>query len=232
MIEVCNLTKTHLRGETEVRALRELSCQFAPGSMTFVVGPSGSGKSTLLYLLGALDHPTSGHIVVDDQDITQFNRAQRDDYRRLRVGFVFQSFNLLNNLDAVDNVLVPFMPRGINSVQRQRAQQLLERVGLTQRLHHRPKQLSGGEQQRVAIARALFKEPSILLADEPTGELDSSTGAEVFSHLRRVHREQKTTVVVVTHDPRYIEAGDNVIRLRDGQLETASNGDRQEPAGA
>ena len=219
MIEVRKLTKNHQRGDTEVRALRELSCAFAPGSMTFVVGPSGSGKSTLLYLLGALDHPTSGQILVNDQDIAQFNRGERDAYRRTRVGFVFQSFNLLNNLNAVDNVLVPFMPRGINSQQRRLAQQLLEQVGLAERLHHRPKQLSGGEQQRVAIARALFKEPSILLADEPTGELDSTTGAEVFSHLRRVHREQQTTVVVVTHDPRYIEDGDNVIRLRDGQLE-------------
>jgi len=198
MIKVHNLTKTHQCGETEVPALRELSCGFATGSMTFILGPSGSGKSTLLYLLGALDQPTSGQIIVNDQDITQFDRTARDDYRRNRVGFVFQSFNLLNNLDALDNVLVPFMPRGISSDQRQRAQQLLERVGLTHRLHHRPNQLSGGEQQRVAIARALFKEPNILLADEPTGELDSATGAEVFGHLRRVHREQKTTVVVVT----------------------------------
>lgn len=225
MIKVHNLTKTHQCGETEVPALRELSCGFATGSMTFILGPSGSGKSTLLYLLGALDQPTSGQIIVNDQDITQFDRTARDDYRRNRVGFVFQSFNLLNNLDALDNVLVPFMPRGISSDQRQRAQQLLERVGLTHRLHHRPNQLSGGEQQRVAIARALFKEPNILLADEPTGELDSATGAEVFGHLRRVHREQKTTVVVVTHDPRYIEEGDNVLRLRDGKLEHHSQGE-------
>jgi putative ABC transport system ATP-binding protein len=217
-IELRDVAKSHHLGTTEVRALRGVTAEIPPGSFTFIVGPSGSGKSSLLYLIGALDEPSAGEIVVGGRRLNGFTAQERDYYRREEVGFVFQSFNLLANLTAVENVLVPFMPRGISSDLRARATQLLKDVGLANRLDHRPNQLSGGEQQRVAIARAILKRPKLVLADEPTGELDSATGAEVFGHLRRLHEELKTTVVVVTHDQRYLTASDNVLRLQDGKL--------------
>lgn len=220
MIEVCNVTRVHHRGDTEVPALRGLSCEIEAGSFTFIVGPSGSGKSTLLYLLGALDEPTSGDIRVRGRLLSEMTPAERDEYRRTEVGFIFQSFNLMKTMDAVENVLMPFLPGGISADLRRRAQDLLEQVGLGHRLDHTPNQLSGGEQQRVAIARALLKDPQIVLADEPTGELDSQTGAEIFGYLRKLHRDKQATVVVVTHDQRYIEDGDNVLRVRDGEIDT------------
>ena len=218
MIQLTNVTKTHSRGETTVHALRGVTGEIEAGAFTFVVGPSGSGKSTLLYLLGALEEPTSGEIRIDGRVLSTLSRTERDDFRRTQVGFVFQSFNLLGNLNAVDNVLVPFLPRGMSSELKERAVEILKRVGLSDRLTHRPSQLSGGEQQRVAIARALLKQPRLILADEPTGELDSQNGAEVFGYLRQLHQEQGTTVVVVTHDERYITGSDTVWRLRDGML--------------
>lgn len=219
-IQLNEVAKSHARGETAVWALRGVSGEIADGSFTFIVGPSGSGKSTLLYLLGALEEPTSGDVSVGGRTLSSFTRAERDRYRRSDVGFVFQNFNLLSNLTAVDNVLVPFLPQGITADRRRRAEELLRGVGMGDRLTHRPNQLSGGEQQRVAIARALLKEPKIILADEPTGELDSETGAEVFGYLRRLHEEHRTTVVVVTHDHRYLKETDVVWRLRDGRLES------------
>ncbi len=219
MIEIEDVTKVHHRGETEVAALRGVSHRFEAGSFNFILGPSGSGKSTLLYLIGALDDPTSGEIRVDGRGLSELSADEKDTYRRERVGFIFQSFNLLTNLNALDNVLVPFMPRGISGELRERAVELLNRVGLAKRIDHRPNQLSGGEQQRVAIARALLKQPTLVLADEPTGELDTSTGAEVFGYLRDLHRDAGTTVIVVTHDQRYIENEDCLLRLRDGLLD-------------
>lgn len=218
MIELQQVTKTHFQGENEVRALRGITYEIPAGTFTFVVGPSGSGKSTLLYLIGALDSPTSGRISIEGSDLSTFDSKQRDEYRRQRVGFVFQNFNLLGNLTAIENVLVPFMPKGITAELRTRAAELLGRVGLVARLDHRPSQLSGGEQQRVAIARAILKRPAIVLADEPTGELDSQTGAEVFGYLRSLHDELGTTVLVVSHDERYIADGDRVLQLRDGEI--------------
>ena len=216
MIRLKDVTKIHHRGQTEVHALRGVTCEIAPASMTFVVGPSGSGKSTLLYLIGALDEPTSGEILFQDRRVDQFSQKDRDRYRRNEIGFVFQSFNLLSNLNSIDNVLVPFMPSGVTADLRGRAAELLEQVGMGQRLDHRPSQLSGGEQQRVAIARALLKRPSVVLADEPTGELDSQAGAEIFEYLRRLCDNDEATVVVVTHDRSYITDSDRVVTLRDG----------------
>jgi putative ABC transport system ATP-binding protein len=218
MIEIRDVTKTHLRGETEVRALRGVSCEIERGSFSFIVGPSGSGKSTLLYLMGALDEPTSGQISVDGKPLSEMSAKEKDLFRRSDVGFIFQSFNLLSNLTAVENVLVPFLPRGISGALRGRAEELLNRVGLAERKDHRPNQLSGGEQQRVAIARALLKHPKLVLADEPTGELDSQTGQEVFAYLRELHQSQNTTVVVVTHDERYFTDSDRIITLQDGKV--------------
>ncbi len=217
-LAVRDLEKIHMRGETQVPALRGLSCAFEKGSFNFVLGPSGSGKSTLLYLLGALDDPSAGEVCFQGQSLDSLTEPQRDHYRREQVGFIFQSFNLLKTLNAVDNVLVPFLPQGISADLRQRAVDLLKQVGLEHRLEHHPHHLSGGEQQRVAIARALLKKPELVLADEPTGELDSESGAEVFRYLRQLHEEQQTTVIVVTHDERYLEKADRLLHLADGRL--------------
>jgi putative ABC transport system ATP-binding protein len=216
MIELHNITKVHHRGETEVHALRGATGSIGEGEFAFLLGPSGSGKSTLLHLIGALDEPTAGQIEVAGRKLSAMSATERDSYRRSDVGFIFQNFNLLKNLDAIENVLVPFLPTGVAPELRKRAIALLERVGLGNRLTHRPNHLSGGEQQRVAIARALLKRPKLILADEPTGELDTTTGAEIYRYLRELHNEEKTTVVVVTHDQSHIVPEDRVMRMRDG----------------
>ena len=218
LIEVADVTKAHHCGSTEVHALRGVTCHLEAGSFHFFVGPSGSGKSTLLYLIGALDRPTTGDIRVAGESLADMSTARRDLFRREQVGFVFQSFNLLRNLNAVDNVLIPYMPKGVSTERRSEARQMLERIGLGSRLDHFPNQLSGGEQQRVAIARALLKRPQIVLADEPTGELDTTNGAQVMGLLREMSREQNTTVVVVTHDRQYLHPGDRLLEIRDGKL--------------
>ncbi len=224
MIRVENITKTYQRGSVEVPVLRGLSCEIETGTFTFFVGPSGSGKSTLLYLMGALDEPTSGEIVLRERKLSAMGARERDQLRRNEIGFIFQSFNLLSNLTAVDNVLAPYLTIPRDATQkRPEAIKLLRQVGLSDRLDHRPAELSGGEQQRVAIARALLKKPSLILADEPTGELDTENGAEVFQHLRRLHAELSTTVVVVTHDQRYIQPDDRVLEIRDGLIATATS---------
>ena len=218
MIQVDSVTKTYRRGVHDVAALRGVSFELPAAAFAFVLGPSGSGKSTLLQLLGALDEPTSGEITLAGQRLSGLSARQKDTLRRDQIGFVFQNFNLLNNLDAVENVLVPFFPSGVSHEQRNRAIELLRQVGLGERLDHRPSQLSGGEQQRVAIARALLKRPKLVLADEPTGELDSQTGAEVFRLLRDLREQHQTTVIVVTHDQTFLRPDDRVLRMRDGRL--------------
>ncbi len=224
MIDVVDVHKRFKSGNRWVEALRGVSCQIDRGRFAFIVGPSGSGKSTLLYLLGAVDRPTAGSIVVDGQDLLAMSESAQNGYRRDQVGFIFQSFNLISNLTALQNVLVPYMPRGISPEVRQRAVDLLTRVGLGDRLDHRPYQLSGGEQQRVAIARALVKQPILVLADEPTGELDSRTGDEIYTILRQLQESSDVTLVVVTHDRRFIRPDDLVLEIQDGQL---ANGNGQ-----
>lgn len=218
MISVDGVTKVYRIGENQVEALRGVSFRIPKGTCAFIVGPSGSGKSTLLTLLGTLDAPSSGTIRVEGRDITAMTEDEQDEFRRDRVGFIFQTFNLINNLDAVDNVLIPFLPTGGWNSWRPKASELLHQVGLGQRLNHRPSQLSGGQQQRVAIARALIKDPLLILADEPTGELDSRAGDEIFQLLRRHQRERGCTLVVVTHDRRFLADGDLVLELEDGRL--------------
>jgi putative ABC transport system ATP-binding protein len=219
MLRVENVTKVYHRGQVEVPVLRGVSCEIPSGSFTFIVGPSGSGKSTLLYLMGALDEPTSGQILLDGRSLASLSSAEKDRLRKREIGFVFQSFNLLANLTALDNVLIPDLPNpAAAAAKRGDAVALLKEVGLGDRLDHRPAELSGGEQQRVAIARALLKQPALVLADEPTGELDSANGAEVFRLLRRLHEARGTTVVVVTHDQRYITPDDVILEIADGRI--------------
>ena len=220
MIEVESVRKAYRSGDRTVEALRGVSCRIGKGRFAFIVGPSGSGKSTLLYLLGALDRPTAGSIRVEGRDVTAMSEAEQNTFRREKVGFIFQSFNLISNLTAVENVLVPFLPRGLTPELRQRAEALLTDVGLGGRLEHRPYQMSGGEQQRVAIARALIKDPILVLGDEPTGELDSKAGDEIYRILRRLQSQRRTTLVVVTHDRRFITPDDLVIEIQDGQLKS------------
>jgi putative ABC transport system ATP-binding protein len=223
MIEVVDVYKSYRGGSRLVEALRGISCQIDRGRFAFIVGPSGSGKSTLLYLMGAIDRPSSGEIVVDGQNLGAMSEGAQNVYRREQIGFIFQSFNLISNLTALENVLVSFLPRGVTAEQRQRGVDLLTEVGLGGRLDHRPYQLSGGEQQRVAIARALVKRPILVLADEPTGELDSKTGDEIYTILRRLQESFHTTLVVVTHDRRFITPDDLVLEIQDGQLANGAN---------
>jgi putative ABC transport system ATP-binding protein len=225
MIEVRNVYKRYRSGIRWVEALRGISCNVDRGRFSFIVGPSGSGKSTLLYMLGSVDTPTSGEILVEGIDVNKMSEAEKNIYRRDKVGFIFQAFNLISNLTAIENVLVPFLPRGVTPEQRERATELLTEVGLGDRLDHRPYQLSGGEQQRIAIARALVKNPLLVLADEPTGELDSKTGDEIYRILRRLQESIQATLVVVTHDRRFITPDDLVLEIQDGQL---VNGDGDE----
>jgi putative ABC transport system ATP-binding protein len=209
--------KRYVLGGQEVRALRGVSLELRSGGLTFIIGPSGSGKSTLLHLVGALDHPSAGRVFCLGRELASLSERERARYRREQVGFVFQAFHLLPTLDAVGNVLVGKMPVGVTQSDRRRARDLLERLGLGQRLGHRPPELSGGEQQRVAIARALLSEPPLLLADEPTGELDSATGREIMALLRETVGAH-SAVVIVTHDTRHIAPGDRVITLGDGRV--------------
>ena len=227
MIEVSDIHKSFRSGDQWVEVLRGVSCRIPKGRFAFIVGPSGSGKSTLLYLMGALDLPTTGRISVEGRDLTAMTEPEQNAYRRDRVGFIFQSFNLIKNLSAVQNVVVPFLPTGVTEEHRRKAKDLLTSVGLGHRLHYRPWQLSGGEQQRIAIARALIKDPVVVLADEPTGELDRKTGDEIYKILRRLQADRQSTLVVVTHDRRFIRPDDLVLEIEDGLLK-ASEGSESE----
>lgn len=218
MINVRNVTKCYPSGASHVNVLNGVNCEFPTGSFSFILGPSGGGKSTLLYLLGALDQPTSGEIEVGGRPISTLSSRERDRFRREEVGFIFQSFNLIKNLDALQNALVPFFATGCTPELRSKAAELLDRVGLKDRWHHRPSQLSGGEQQRVAIARAILKKPKLILADEPTGELDSHTGRLIFELLRQLQQEQAVTIITVTHDERYLTSSDRIYRLENGRV--------------
>jgi len=219
-IRVVNLTRTFEMGETTVEALRGVNLTVGQGEFVALVGPSGSGKSTVLNLIGGLDRPNEGQIWLDGLELTAQDERGLTAHRRRRVGFVFQSFNLLPRLTALENVALPLMFGGVPERERlARARTLLEQVGLGGRLSHRPTQLSGGEQQRVAIARALVAEPLLLLADEPTGNLDTCTGGEIMGLLKTLNARRGLTLLVVTHDPEVAAFADRLVRLRDGQVE-------------
>jgi len=215
LIEIQDVSKVYQMGQVEVHALRGVSLQVSPGELVAIMGSSGSGKSTLMNILGALDVPTSGVYKLDGQDVGQMNNRQLADVRNRRIGFVFQTFNLLPRTSALANVELPLIYAGIWN-RRQRSTAALEMVGLGDRIHHSPNELSGGEQQRVAIARALVNEPSIILADEPTGNLDSKSGAEVMRIFQQLNDEQGITIVLVTHEPDIAEHTRRIVRLHDG----------------
>ncbi len=218
MIVAQGLEKTYSSGGRPLPVLRSIHLEVAPEAFVSVVGPSGSGKTTLLGLLAGLDEPTAGRVLLDGEDLFALTEDERAEFRARRVGFVFQTFHLLPTLTAVENVLVPLELQGGARGLRDRAVSLLERVGLGDRMHHYPAQLSGGEQQRVALARAFANEPRILFADEPTGNLDAETGATIVAMMEELNREARTTLVLVTHDLTLAERAHRVIRLASGSI--------------
>lgn len=219
LVSAQDLRKIYQRGRETVEALGGVTFDIASGEFVTVMGPSGCGKSTLLHLLGGIDRPTAGRLVVDGQHLAELNEEELTCFRRTRVGFVFQFYNLLPTLTALGNVELPLIAQGLSRRQRRGlACAVLERVGLGDRLEHKPGELSGGEQQRVAIARAIVAERRLLLADEPTGDLDSQAAAQVVDILRRLNRELGLTIVVVTHDPIVGAAGARRITLKDGLI--------------
>ena len=222
VIEARDLRKSYIMGEVEVQALRGVSFSIRRGEVVAIMGPSGSGKSTLMNTLGCLDRPTSGEYVLDGEPVATLTDDQLADVRNRKVGFVFQSFNLLSRQTAITNVELPLRYSGNQERRRERAIDALKAVGLEDRMTHRPFELSGGQQQRVAIARAIVNTPAIIMADEPTGNLDSKVGKEIMSLLLNLNRESGTTLIIVTHDPTIAEQTQRVIRLRDGLLESAS----------
>jgi len=220
VVRTVNLTRRYKMGDAFVDALQGVDLTIARAEFVALVGPSGSGKSTVLNLIGGLDRPTSGQVWINGTELSASDERTLTRHRREHVGFVFQSFNLLPRLTAEENVALPLMFSSVPEKERRaRAKDLLKRVSLEHRLDHRPTQLSGGEQQRVAIARALIGQPALLLADEPTGNLDTATGAEIMALLKKLNQEQDLTLLVVTHDAEVAAFADRVVRLRDGRVD-------------
>ncbi|MBA4384520.1 MAG: macrolide ABC transporter ATP-binding protein [Anaerolinea sp.] len=219
VIQVNELRKIYKIGEIEVHALDGVTFNIERGEVISIMGPSGSGKSTLMNLLGCLDHPTDGNYNLDGEEVSELDDDQLAGIRNRKVGFVFQSFNLLPRASALANVELPMRYAGQVPDRKKRATEALESVGLADRISHRPTELSGGQQQRVAIARALVNNPSILMADEPTGNLDSKSGKEIMELLLNLNRDKGTTLLIVTHDPRIAEQTQRVIRLVDGKID-------------
>jgi putative ABC transport system ATP-binding protein len=219
LIETKDLARTYRLGTTEVQALHGVSVRVAQGEFVALMGPSGSGKSTMMHLLGCLDTPTAGRYMLEGRDVSRLSVNERAYVRNRRIGFVFQTFNLLPRLNALDNVMLPLLYRGRVAGTKRRATEALQRVGLEHRAHHRPMELSGGERQRVAIARALIADPALILADEPTGNLDSQTGIEIMQLLIELSTVGRT-IIIVTHDANVAAYAQRVVHLRDGQIVT------------
>ncbi len=220
VVDAKDITKVYQMGEVEVHALRGLSVKIAPGEVLSIMGPSGSGKSTLMNILGCLDRPTSGEYSLNGESVAALTDDQLADIRNKGVGFVFQSFNLLPRQTALANVELPMRYAELNGRNRKQvAKEALEAVGLGDRIKHKPNELSGGEMQRVAIARALVNNPAIIMADEPTGNLDTKAGDEIMNLLRKLNEDRGTTLIVVTHDPEIADLTDRIISLRDGRIE-------------
>jgi putative ABC transport system ATP-binding protein len=215
-----NLVKTYKMGDVEVNALRGLTVSINRGEVVAIVGPSGSGKSTLMNILGCLDRPTSGEYTLDGESVAGLTDDQLADIRNRKVGFIFQSFNLLPRATALANVELPLRYSGKTEGRKERARLSLTEVGLKDRMTHRPYELSGGQQQRVAIARALVNDPAIIMADEPTGNLDSKVGQEIMDLLLNLNKQSGTTLIIVTHDPKIAAQTQRIIRIRDGVVDT------------
>ena len=221
VIDIKEITKTYQMGTVQVHALRGVSLQVEGGEMLAIMGPSGSGKSTLMNIVGCLDQPTSGTYLLEGKDVSRLSDNQLADIRNHKIGFVFQTFNLLARTTAFENVMLPLVYAGVERIERrERARSALEAVGLAERTAHPPTELSGGQQQRVAIARALVNDPAIILADEPTGNLDSKAGSEVMEILRGLNRERGITVILVTHDSAIARYTQRVVHLYDGRVTT------------
>lgn len=218
LIELREVSRIYTMGDNQVKALDQVSLTVAQGEYAAIVGSSGSGKSTLMNILGCLDFPTSGEYLIDGEDASRLSDDRLSDFRGRHIGFIFQGFNLIPTLTAQENVELPLIYRGMGRAQRKKlAEEALERVGLQGRMDHRPAQMSGGQQQRVAIARAVAARPPVILADEPTGNLDSVSGAEVTALLHELHQEGRT-VILITHDEKIAEAADRKIRIQDGHI--------------
>lgn len=219
VVDARELTKVYKMGEVEVHALRGLSLKIKPGEVMSIMGPSGSGKSTLMNMLGALDRPTTGEYLLDGESVAELEDDQLADIRSRKVGFIFQTFNLLPRATALANVELPLRYSGISSGRSELARAALEQVGLGDRIKHRPNELSGGQQQRVAIARALVSNPAIVLADEPTGNLDSKAGVEIMKILLGLNEEKGVTLIIVTHDHEIAAHTNRIVTIRDGRVE-------------
>lgn len=219
LIKLEKVDKTYQLGELELNVLKDIDLEIDSGSFVSIMGPSGSGKSTLMYLLGLLDTPTKGRIFLEGRDVSNFSDDDLAVIRSRKIGFVFQQFNLLMHLNALENVMLPMIFHGISENERmEKAKKLLESVDMTKRITHKPNELSGGEQQRIAIARAFANNPEILIADEPTGNLDSTTGKMIMDILTDFYKKENKTIVVVTHDPNIANYSNEIINIRDGQI--------------
>ena len=219
LIKLENVWKIYQLGMVQLAVLKGVSLEIYPGDFMTIMGPSGSGKSTLMHLIGCLDVPTKGGIFLEGRNISELSQDELAQIRGRKIGFIFQQFNLLHNLTALENVMLPMIFQGIPEEKRKkRAEELLRSINLGSRLHHRPGELSGGEQQRIAIARALANNPEIVIADEPTGNLDSSTGKVIMKILENLHTKEEKTIVVVTHDPNIASYSKKIVNLKDGQI--------------
>ena len=224
VVKIENVTRVYQIGKLETQALRSVNLSIESGEFTALVGPSGSGKTTLLQMIGCLDQPTSGRVIIGGKDVTKLNRNQRADMRRGTIGFIFQFFALIPTLTAYENVEMPLLLNGHSPKERQeRVMELLKAVDLTDRANNRPDQLSGGQQQRVAIARALAPKPTLILADEPTANLDTTNGKQVMDIMKKLNKETGVTFVFATHDPRVISYASRVVTLQDGLIEKDSS---------